>query len=77
MVIPARSALGQAKGAAMDESTGTNADRDTGHAILDLCALPLDQVLEADDSVLDNALRRVKEQLSRPGENYAAHGTTP
>ena len=61
----------------MDYSAGTNADRDAHRAILDLSALPLDRVLEADDSVLDNALRRVKEQLSRPGENYAAHGTTP
>jgi FXSXX-COOH protein len=71
------SALGRAKGAAMDDLAGTNEDRDPNHAILDLFALPLDQVLEADDSVLDNALRRVKEQLNRPGENYAAHGTTP
>jgi FXSXX-COOH protein len=60
----------------MDDLAGTNADRDA-NAIPDLCALPLDQVLETDDSVLDNAMRRVKEQLSRPGESYAAHGTTP
>jgi len=61
----------------MDDVAGTNADRDSSQAIPDLSALPLDQVLQSDDSALDNALRRVKEQLSRPGETYAAHGTTP
>jgi len=60
----------------MDDLDGTKSDRDTSQAILDLSELPLDQVLDAGDSVLDNALRRVKEQLSRPGEHYAAHGTT-
>jgi hypothetical protein len=43
----------------------------------DLSTMPLDQLLADNNSVLDNAVRQVREQLKRPGETYAAHGTTP
>ena len=61
----------------MNEQVVESAHGDTDHGILDLRSLPLDTVLEAHDSVLDNALRKVREQWRHPGENYAAHGTTP
>ncbi|RZU52348.1 FXSXX-COOH protein [Krasilnikovia cinnamomea] len=61
----------------MDDAAANTTDSDVNHVIPDLGTLPLDKVLSAEDTVLNNALRRVHEELGRPGENYAAHGTTP
>ncbi|BFU46648.1 FxSxx-COOH cyclophane-containing RiPP peptide [Krasilnikovia sp. MM14-A1004] len=61
----------------MDDAAANTTDGDVNHVNPDLRALPLDTILSSDDTVLDNALRRVHEELGRPGENYAAHGTTP
>ena len=40
-------------------------------------AMPLDQLLGTDDSVLAALVQRVVEELDRSGENYAAFGNTP
>ncbi|GAB1689768.1 FxSxx-COOH cyclophane-containing RiPP peptide [Krasilnikovia sp. M28-CT-15] len=61
----------------MDDAAANTTDSDVNHGPPDLGALPLDKVLGVEDTVLNNALRRVHEELSRPGENYAAHSTTP
>jgi hypothetical protein len=39
--------------------------------------MPLDEVLRGTDRALDHALTREVDKLGEPGENYAAHGTTP
>ena len=44
--------------------------------IADVTRLPLDAVLGHDDSVLDNAVRRLLRDLERQDENYAAHGSS-
>lgn len=52
-------------------------DDDAPATIADVRSLSLDVLLHTDDSALTDALRRVLSDLSRPGENYAAHGSTP
>lgn len=58
-----------------DERTVPQDDEPAG--IADVRRLPLDVLLDTDDSALANALRRVLRDLSQPGENYAAHSTAP
>jgi FXSXX-COOH protein len=47
-----------------------------GPAIPDVHRLPLRDLLDAGDSVLTGALRRLVHDLERPAENYAAHSTS-
>lgn len=61
----------------MHEASGFSPDDEVNATIPDVSNLPLDVVLGVDDSALSNALRRLVREMNRPGENYAAHGTTP
>jgi FXSXX-COOH protein len=46
--------------------------------MVDISKVPLEVVLgSSQDSVLNNALRRLMGEIGRPGEDYAAHGSTP
>jgi hypothetical protein len=59
----------------MDESVD-HAPRGGGSpAIPAVGELPLAEALRSDNAVLDNALRSVADQLTKPGESYAAHGS--
>lgn len=61
----------------MREAESSPAEGDADPAIADLSSLSLDVVLGSDDSALANSLRRLLHDMGRPGENYAAHGSTP
>jgi hypothetical protein len=50
---------------------------ETPPAIPDVCGLPMALVLGGEDSALSNAVRRVLQDLSQPGDPWTAHGTTP
>lgn len=61
----------------MDEAGISPPEGDAGLVIHNLGRVPLEIVLTSDSSALDNALRRLLQDIAQPGENYAAHGTTP
>lgn len=61
----------------MREAEHFHRQDETEHRRLNVDDLPLDIVLRHDDSALDNALLHLLRGLDRPGENYAAHGSTP
>ena len=61
----------------MQQAGTSSVDDEAGSAIVDLRRLPLADLLRPGDSVLDNAVSRQLGRLGEPGENYAAHGSTP
>jgi FXSXX-COOH protein len=61
----------------MQQTGSLPSDDDAESAIVDLRRLPLDAVLQRGDTVLDNAVSRQLDSMGKPGENYAAHGSTP
>ena len=61
----------------MRETERLPGDDGTEPMIADVGQLPLETLLASDDSALASTIRRVIDELGRPGENYAAHGTTP
>lgn len=61
----------------MHEARRFRREDDAEPSILDVNDLPLDVVLASDDSALSTALRRVVRDMDQPGENFAAHGSTP
>lgn len=61
----------------MQQAGNSPVDDEAGSAIVDLRRLPLGDLLRPGDSVLDNAMSRQLDSLGEPGENYAAHGSTP
>ncbi|MFC4071857.1 hypothetical protein [Actinoplanes subglobosus] len=52
-------------------------DEHTESALLDVRRMPLETLLRSRDAALDHALARQLDNVRNPGENYAAHGTTP
>lgn len=61
----------------MHEVESSGSEDDTESMIADVSSMPLDAVFHSDDSALSNAMRRLLGDMARPGENYAAHGSTP
>jgi hypothetical protein len=61
----------------MQERPRREPDNNEELVLADLAELPLESVFHLGDSALDGALRRLYEDMGRPGESYAAHGTTP
>lgn len=61
----------------MRETGNSPSEGDADLPVVDLGRLPLDVLLKSDDSALSNAMARLVRGMERPGENYAAHGTTP
>ncbi|MDQ7905964.1 hypothetical protein RB614_15735 [Phytohabitans sp. ZYX-F-186] len=59
------------------QACGPAADEDVRVPLLDLTSLRLPEVLDSDDTVLADCLRRLLRDLAEPGEIYAAHGSTP
>lgn len=60
----------------MFETTQLSEDDNTEPTIADIGELSLEKLLDGDDLALSRSVRRVLDELRRPGENYAAHGTT-
>lgn len=61
----------------MRETMRLPGNDETEPMIADVGRIPLETLLASDDSALASTIRRVIDELGRPGENYAAHGTTP
>jgi hypothetical protein len=61
----------------MSEAESSPEEGEARPRIPDLGALGLSHVFGADDSALANSVRRVSHAIDRPGESYAAHGSTP
>lgn len=61
----------------MHEAGSSPSEGETDSALPDVNGVPLDTLLAGEDSALHTALRRLLREMERPGENYAAHGSTP
>jgi hypothetical protein len=61
----------------MGETTRLSDNDDTNPVIVDVSQVPLERLLGDDDSPLTQTIRSVLNDLGRPDENYAAHGTVP
>jgi FXSXX-COOH protein len=61
----------------MREAESSSQEGEAHSRIPDLSALPLVRVFDWDDSALANSVRRIGQAINRPGESYAAHGSTP
>jgi FXSXX-COOH protein len=48
-----------------------------GEVRMNVGAVPLDQLLSAQDSALAAVVQRLLDDIDRPGENYAAFGNAP
>jgi hypothetical protein len=59
----------------MYEDAPPAAEQEYGSAILDVNELPIEALVDHDDSVLSDALRRLVRDMDRPAENYAAHSS--
>jgi FXSXX-COOH protein len=61
----------------MSEAKSSPKEDDARQPVLDLSERSLDHVLDSEDTALAAAMRRLLDTIDRPGEAYAAHGSTP
>jgi hypothetical protein len=57
-------------------ASAADADADGGSLIPDLNDVPIEVLLDDDESILSTALRRLVSDMNRPAENYAAHSNS-
>jgi FXSXX-COOH protein len=59
----------------MSEGAQLNLDGDVHFMIADVAEIPLEILLDSDDSALGNSVRRILREIKTQGEHYAAHST--
>ncbi|MDQ7904913.1 hypothetical protein RB614_10310 [Phytohabitans sp. ZYX-F-186] len=66
------------KGMSMhEEEHSAAADEASAYLLPDLSKQALGELFATDDSALAACVQRLLRDMSRPAENYAAHGSTP